>query len=194
MVLFKNVYLRLAFFRHSLAHFGVPVCFCSEETVEVGANLYELDTDIAATVNTHFSAGLTEEPKSAPATPPPSAPKPDPVLSANDDEEDIEHHRTPAIRFLGKEGWTHRLAGHEEDHHHHEEEMAPVHASSATVPSTAAKSKSPSAPTEVIVMDMPPMYGRPRFTDAEMDALISGGADAAPKVVKQSGGAKFSYM
>jgi hypothetical protein len=37
------------------------------------------------------------------------------------------------------------------------------------------------------------MYGRPKFTDAEMEALITGGANMAPEVVVHSSGAKFSY-
>jgi hypothetical protein len=38
-----------------------------------------------------------------------------------------------------------------------------------------------------------PMYGRPAFTEEEMESLMLGGADQAPKLVAASSGAKFSY-
>jgi hypothetical protein len=36
-----------------------------------------------------------------------------------------------------------------------------------------------------------PMYGRPQFTEAEIEALLTGGATMAPKVLSHSTGAKF---
>lgn len=78
-------------------------------------------------------------------------------------------HRKHSIHFLGKDGWAKRLAGIEE-------------------------SASPSSPTSVVTMeaDIHPMYGRPLFTDKEMEALILGGAETGPSVVSKSGGAQFA--
>lgn len=39
---------------------------------------------------------------------------------------------------------------------------------------------------------MDPMYGRPKFTEEEMEALMMGGATIAPQVVSVSSGASFS--
>lgn len=38
-----------------------------------------------------------------------------------------------------------------------------------------------------------PQYGRPAWTEEEMEALVLGGADQAPKIKNYSGGAQFSY-
>lgn len=179
----------------SSSHCTCALVFQSEETVEVGAYLYEIDTDIAATVNTHFSAGLTDDTKSnkkSTPPPPPPAEKTEAVAataaSAEEDHAEKDHHRTPGIKFLGKDGWIHLLSAHDEV------EKEEGHSSLSPAPK---KATSPAAPTNVIIADsstIPPMYGRPRFTEGEMEALISGGADGAPKVVKQSGGAKFAYL
>ena len=129
----------------------------SEETVEVGAPLYEIDTDAEATVTN--TATSKDSPKSeappaeekvaaAAAAAPPKAPA-----------ATTPQHRTPSIHFLGKEGWAARLRG---------------------VPAVA---------------DLPPihpMYGRPAFTEEEMEALMLGGAEQAPKLVTPSSGAIFA--
>jgi hypothetical protein len=121
----------------------------SDETVEVGANLYEIDTDASASV-------LTEDiPKvSTPVAPSASAlPLKAPTAKPTS--------RTPSIHFLGKEGWATRLSG----------------------------GSKPSPPPQLVYI--PPTYGRPKFTQEEIDALITGGADLAPSVLDYSSGAKF---
>ena len=40
---------------------------------------------------------------------------------------------------------------------------------------------------------IPPNYGRPVFTEEEMEALMLGGANLAPDVKQHSGGASFGY-
>lgn len=145
----------------------------SDDNVEVGAQLYEIDTEAEGTVSasteakaaeeetetTTSKAESTAESKSEATVVVPAAPK---------------HTRSPSIHFLGKTGWQKRLAGIEE--------------------SSPAQPASPSSPTAVITVqgEIHPMFGRPRFTDKEMEALILGGAETAPSVVKKSGGAQFA--
>jgi hypothetical protein len=52
-----------------------------------------------------------------------------------------------------------------------------------------AQALSPTA--AVVYAPMPPNYGRPKFSEAEMEALITGGANIAPQVKKHSSGAMF---
>ena len=82
--------------------------------------------------------------------------------------------RNPSIRFLGKVGWAERLFGHKE-----------------TVSTDAL---APSSPTAVVNVqgNINPMYGRPAFTEIEMEALIMGGAETAPLIVSPSGEARFA--
>jgi hypothetical protein len=54
-----------------------------------------------------------------------------------------------------------------------------------------AASQSKAQPT---VIHIPPMYGRPAFTEQEIEALITGGANTAPVVKQHSSGAVFGYM
>lgn len=155
----KNVFI-LIYLSSVLCIHAEPLLFLcntivSDDTVEVGAKLYEIDTDATAAVSTKDApkseakkASVESEPKAGPskkATPPPNASK--------------TPARTPSIHFLGKEGWASRLSGQ--------------------------KLNQPQ------VVYIPPMYGRPKFTQEEMDALITGGADLAPSVLDYSRGAKF---
>ncbi|GAX21930.1 hypothetical protein FisN_40Hh021 [Fistulifera solaris] len=128
-----------------------------DETVEVGANLYEIDTDASASVSTEdipkVESKATNE-SSTPVAPSASAlPLKAPTAKPTS--------RTPSIHFLGKEGWATRLSG-----------------------------GSKPSPTPQLVY-IPPTYGRPKFTQEEIDALITGGADLAPSVLDYSSGAKF---
>lgn len=41
------------------------------------------------------------------------------------------------------------------------------------------------------VIYVPPNYGRPKFSEDEMEALVTGGANIAPVVKKHSSGAMF---
>ncbi|GAX10551.1 hypothetical protein FisN_40Lh021 [Fistulifera solaris] len=134
-------------------HFGAI-----DETVEVGADLYEIDTDASASVSTEGiskveSSKATNEndtPVAASASAPPlKVPTAKPTS------------RTPSIHFLGREGWATRLSG----------------------------GSKPSPPPKPVYI--PPSYGRPKFTQEEIDALITGGADLAPSVLDYSSGAKF---
>ena len=43
------------------------------------------------------------------------------------------------------------------------------------------------------IVYVPPSYGRPVFTEEEMEALVTGGASLAPDVKKYSSGSMFGY-
>jgi hypothetical protein len=87
-----------------------------------------------------------------------------------------EHHRIPSIHFLQKEGWAKRKAGGAlEDHFGG---TAPEPVAAAASQAVPPKSASPLAVTSYTVEGaLPPMYGRPKFTAAEMDAIMYGGAN-----------------
>jgi len=141
--------------------------------VEVGAKLYELDTEGTATVEeaSDNSSSGSSPAKEAPAASEAAPSKP--AESAPPPTKSSPSHRSPSIHFLGKEGWQALKSGKK--------------------PGEAAVSKGPLGVTVVHVDNMPPMYGRPKFTEEEMEALIMGGASIAPSVVTHSKGAKFSY-
>ena len=127
--------------------------------MEVGADLYELDTEAEATV---VADEASSEPTAAVETSAPAPPvaaaaattsTPEPVAQ-------VASHRTPSIHFLGKEGWALRRSG---------------------------------GGASTVIYGVPPGYGRPVFTEDEMDALMTGGANLAPDVKGYSSGAVFSY-
>lgn len=133
----------------------------SDDTVEVGASLYEIDTEMEGTV---VSRAVADKESVAEAELPVEKEKSSPP----------NHTRSPSIHFLGKDGWAKRLSGNDKN--------------------AATDTTAPSPPTAVITVqrDIHPMYGRPSFTEIEMEALILGGADLAPSVVVPSGGARFA--
>mmetsp|Transcript_22470 Transcript_22470/g.37175 ORF Transcript_22470/g.37175 Transcript_22470/m.37175 type:complete len:245 (+) Transcript_22470:61-795(+) len=145
-----------------------------DETVEVGADLYEIDTEAAATVTASTESAPAAAPAAAPAeevkvaskeAAPVAAPKTSVPPSS-------DVGRKSLIHFLGKDGWKRRLSGADE----------PI-------------SLIPDTPTGVVVLDgsmLTSSYGRPGFSEEEMEALMSGGANMAPSVVATSGGAMFS--
>lgn len=135
-----------------------------DETVEVGAPLYEIDTDATASVEATSSSSSSKATESAPA-PAEEAPKAakQPAAAASTTtttSSPAAPHRTPSIQFLGKEGWAARLRATQQV-----VELPPIH----------------------------PMYGRPTFSEEEMEALMLGGAEQAPKIVTLSSGATFTY-
>ena len=154
-----------------------------EGVVEVGNGLYVLETDAGAVasipdvamVDALLDAG---EP---------------PVAAA------LTGHRTPApagrkqsIQFLGKEGWKARRTG--------KTALllgAPAFgfaASGATTTTMIQTSGKKNGPTSITLIPYSPMLGRPAVTDEEMLALMLGGADEAPKVVKGKGVGEVSFV
>lgn len=82
---------------------------CSDDEVEVGADLYEIDTEAEATVE----ATAASEPAAAPAaaevaTPEPTS-APTPAATAPTTSSSEPAKRVPSIQFLGKEGWAQAL-------------------------------------------------------------------------------------
>ena len=134
-----------------------------DETVEVGAPLYEIDTDatasVEATSSSSSSSSKATESAPSPAEDAPKAAK-QPAAAASTTSSPAAPHRTPSIQFLGKDGWAARLRATQQV-----VELPPIH----------------------------PMYGRPTFSEEEMEALMLGGAEQAPKIVTLSSGATFTY-
>ena len=128
----------------------------------MGSDLYEIDTEAEATVEASSAAAPAAANESSP---PPAVEKKAPADPPAPPQSSSTSHRTPKIKFLGKEGWAQRLKG--------EKELL--------------------GPTSILTK-LPPNYGRPAFTEEEMEALIMGGASIAPDVVAPSGGAKFRVM
>ena len=143
----------------------------SDDTVEVGGDLYEIDTDAeASAVPKETSAERTQEPETEQPAAFGSASEPATESASGSWE---MGHRTPSIHFLGKEGWAKLKSGEKRD--------------------SGTSTSPPSKQTKTITVSGPisPMYGRPLFTDEEMEALVMGGATLAPDVIAVSGGAKF---
>eukprot|EP00538_Stauroneis_constricta_P004945 CAMPEP_0119547020 /NCGR_PEP_ID=MMETSP1352-20130426/1239_1 /TAXON_ID=265584 /ORGANISM="Stauroneis constricta, Strain CCMP1120" /LENGTH=251 /DNA_ID=CAMNT_0007591823 /DNA_START=250 /DNA_END=1005 /DNA_ORIENTATION=- len=136
-----------------------------DDTVEVGADLYEIDSDAVATVtaDSDDASGSTDQPSAESTTPKTVEDAPIAAASSSDATKKPPS-RVPSIKFLGKEGWANRLS-----------------------PSSAEESSD----SPIIYGDLPPNYGRPVFTEEEMDALVLGGANLVPEVRQQSGGAIF---
>jgi hypothetical protein len=152
--------------------------FCSDETVEVGANLYELDTNGTATFEKLSNDGgsAIEPPLSVEM--PVTASPPSSAAASTSINGEATTHRLPSIKFLGKQGWEAARKGHAEV--------------TAAPSASSSVAKKPNAVTTIFDNTiLHPMYGRPRFSEAEMEALLTGGATVAPTVVLHSSGAKF---
>lgn len=79
-----------------------------DDTIEVGANLYEIDTEAEATVQ----ASKAPASDSADDIASEATVTTEPLLSSTMIETQ-EQHRIPLIKFLGKDGWARRLSGEE---------------------------------------------------------------------------------
>lgn len=123
-----------------------------DDEVEVGADLYEIDTEAEATVE-----AAPQSTEATPAAPAASTPEPAPVASAPAPvpASSAVAPRIPSIKFLGKEGWARAL-------------------------------------TVEPALVIPASYGRLEFSEEEMEALWSGGANLAPELKEYSTGAIFS--
>jgi len=119
-----------------------------DDEVEVGSDLYEIDSEAEATVQASEVA-QTATPVSATAT------EPTPTESVAPDVSSSATSRLPSIKFLGKDGWQRALT----------------------------------VEPELVI---PATYGRLAFSEEEMEALLSGGANIAPELKEYSQGAVFS--
>jgi len=126
-----------------------------DDEVEVGADLYEIDTEAIATVEATTAAAATTTTTTEP-TPPVVAEAPAAAAVATAASASVTPPtRVPSIHFLGKEGWRRAL----------------------------------SVEPEVVI---PSSYGRLAFSEEEMEALWSGGANLAPELKEFSTGAVFA--
>ena len=147
-----------------MQHFAV-----ADDTVEVGADLYSLDTDASA------AAAAAAKAASAPAAKQSVTETSDPAVAnngmapliTNDASSMLGGGRMPSIKFLGKAGWAARR--------------------------NPGKEMEGDGEGEGLHVDVgfDPMFGRPPVSEDEMEALLSGGAEFAPTVLKGSYGAQF---
>mmetsp|Transcript_17536 Transcript_17536/g.27311 ORF Transcript_17536/g.27311 Transcript_17536/m.27311 type:complete len:239 (-) Transcript_17536:100-816(-) len=145
-----------------------------DDTVEVGAPLYAIDTDadmtqaVAQSSNKPPVSEVKEE-KVANILEPSKVQIPSSAVAS-------VRSRIPSIKFLGKAGWSARRIN--------DSETANLGNASGLLDGS-----------HKIILEAPsidPMYGRPIFTEEEMESLMMGGASNAPKLLRYSSGAKFS--
>jgi hypothetical protein len=96
----------------SFSQFFIIILLRRDETVEVGADLCEIDTEAVATVD----AAVDPSSEAAPATdaPPAAAPAAAPTPAAINSQSSTtktQAARNPSIKFLGKDGWARVLSG-----------------------------------------------------------------------------------
>ena len=144
---------------------------------EVGAPLYKIDTEATEPEEGFFEvAGVSAEEEEAAAS------ADDASSSAAADGgagRSGGHTRIPSIHFLGKAGWAKKLS-------------APVRDAAADIAAGVPPAVGGPAPTSVEVV-VGPNYGRPPISEREMEALILGGAEEAPKMKAPSGPAMFGF-
>lgn len=125
-----------------------------DDTIEVGADLYKIDTEAEASVGVSASQSDESSAVSSEESEPVAAAAAQTVAATSSTS---SSQRTPSINFLGKEGWERLRTGIQ-------------------------------APALVYI---PPMYGRPAFSEDEMEALVMGFGPNAPDVKANSDGAIF---
>jgi len=123
--------------------------------------LYELDSDVD--ISQLSATGKSSDVTQAEIT--------------NEDEKPLKipsasktSKRVPSIHFLGRAGWAARRTVQDTI----DEILKPV-----------GQIESLEAPA------IDPFFGRPMFTDEEMEAIELGGVNVSPKLIKYSSGAKF---
>mmetsp|Transcript_3157 Transcript_3157/g.3834 ORF Transcript_3157/g.3834 Transcript_3157/m.3834 type:complete len:270 (-) Transcript_3157:662-1471(-) len=145
-------------------HFGQV-----EETVEVGANLYEIDTEGSATVSASVGGeGEAESVSTATAQAEGLAASTSVVeesATATSSSSTTTATRQPSIQFLGKEGWKEKLS---------------IVGESKVASTPAMDAMKPNGSITLDGKPLTPMYGRLPFSEREMEALILGGASEAP--------------
>lgn len=158
----------------NIAYFSGLIYTHSDDTIEVGAPLYTIDTDadvsqlLAQSSNDPLADKAADEQVASPVEPS-KVQIPSSVVASFGS-------RAPSIKFLGKAGWSARRNS--------EQQKVSI-----------GNSSNFSDSLDKIILDAPsidPMYGRPIFTEEEMESLMMGGASNAPKLLRYSSGAKFS--
>lgn len=133
-----------------------------DDTIEVGAPLYEIDTEAAPSIDWTGCAstvGMNEE-----------EPNKEGLVStvvASEESKVSSSGRKPSIQFLGKEGWKKKLS-----------------AEGMITPKLPSKPEPPMKPFGAVVLNgsniQTSSYGRKIISQKEMDAFILGGANTAP--------------
>ena len=160
---------------------GVSYLLCSNVSIilvrsEVGAPLYKIDTEATEPEEGFFEvAGVSAEEEGAVA----SADDASSAAADGGAGRSGGHTRIPSIHFLGKAGWAQKLS-------------APVRDAAADIAAGVPPAVGGPAPTSVEVV-VGPNYGRPPISEREMEALILGGAEEAPKMKAPSGPAMFGF-
>lgn len=147
----------------------VKTVFANEgDVVEVGSNLFDLDTD-----GNEQAASSAPAPAPAPAPSPAPAPAPasSPSTSSSSAPSDSHHGaRIPLIQFRHGKANREALQSHG---------RGSTSASSQAGPSSAAAYEArpePPSKADVDWLDMPPLFLRKELSEAEMEAVELGGA------------------
>lgn len=128
-----------------------------DDEVEIGADLYQIDTEGVAT-----EAGTPDTPEPVIEETETTTQSEAPVVATTEGE---ATGRKPSIQFLGKLGWKEKLS---------------VVAESSPQNTAASEPMKPNASIILEGGQLPPTYGRLPFSEREMEALIMGGASEAP--------------
>ena len=149
---------------------------------EVGSPLYKIDTEATEPEEGFFEVagvGGEEEEPAAASTSADGGASSSGADGSSGTGRSGGHTRIPSIHFLGKAGWAKKLS-------------APVRDAAADIAAGVPPAVGGPAPTSVEVV-VGPNYGRPPITEREMEALILGGAEEAPKMKAPSGPALFGF-
>jgi hypothetical protein len=121
------------------------------------------------------------------------------TAAAGDDsaqQQQSHHHRVPMIKFLGKEGWERVLSGKEAaaDNAPPAAVAVPPTTTTSSAPAAPSSSSSPLAITVVDSSMIHATYGRLPFTADDMETLLLGGANRAPKILSHNSVTKFKQV
>ena len=124
------------------------------DEVAVGDDIFEIDTEGVASVEGSVEA--------APSAPVASAPAPAaPATSAATSSTSTSSHRTPSIKFIGKRSLV---------------KAQPKAVGNAAKPFPSAKAVKEGNGVDFRTVEGGAWFGRPQMSDAEMEAIESGGA------------------
>jgi hypothetical protein len=141
----------------------------------VGEKLYEIDSDTSRTGTNGIDSKLGLE-----------LLKNEPTVDSSS-----QQFRVPSIKFLGKEGWTHRKSAVATATSNH---VLPD-ISKARTPSPTSPPSPPSQPVitkphHVITVqggNIRSSFGRGRISSQEIESLLMGGASTAPNILPSNG-------
>ena len=139
--------------------------FVSDDTVSVGSDLYQIDTDGVQLSGAEASETMTA-----------AASTINTMATAIPEHLGSTSHRIPSIHFLGKAGWAKKTSS---------KVNKDLEISTNQVQHFSQIQLEPDDLT------WNPMYGRPPVSDDEIESLVMGGASEAPRLLRPSSGAIF---